>query len=189
MPSGPSAVEGRIPGFDNKWNKSLCDVINKEDKTRWQMQDRMVQAHAASGTVRPPYKLPRAHSCIGPFPGCRTLQELSPRKSASVALLEQRLLRSSHADPSNPTTREKLYAGVSREGEGRLGYLRERTKLPPQKRFGSTPMTSSHEIGWSPPDGEYRASRHAHHPVMEAGFFRRNGVVTYKNLPDQRKQG
>merc|ERR1719491_137157 len=130
---------------------------------------------AASGTMRASVKLPRAHSSIGPFPGCRTLQQRSPRKSASVAFLEQKLLNTSCADPARPTVREKLYEGVSKMGEGRHGYLKMRAGQPVQHRFGSSPMTSTQEYGFMKPEYEYRASRNCHHPVMEGGFFRVNG--------------
>mmetsp|Transcript_9560 Transcript_9560/g.20979 ORF Transcript_9560/g.20979 Transcript_9560/m.20979 type:complete len:188 (+) Transcript_9560:339-902(+) len=183
MPAAAAQVEGRIPGFDIKWNKTLCDVIGKEDKSRWNMQDKMAALHRTNGVERKRVKLPRAHSCIGPFPGCRTLQVLSPRKSASVAFLEQRLQRSSHVDPLNPTVRERLYEGVSREGQGRAGYLRRRSDVPPPKRYGSTPATSAQEIGWSRPEYEYRASKFSHHPVMEVGFYRNTGVATHMDLP------
>merc|ERR1712050_245928 len=162
-------------------------VINKEDRLRWAMQDKMAEIQAATGTTRPKVKLQRAHSCIGPFPGCRRLTELSPRKSSAVAFLEQKLLRSSCADPSSPTVREKLYEGVSHEEEGKHQYLKMRARQPLKHRYGSMPPTTAMEIGLNRPEDEYRASKFCHQPVMEAGFYRVNGVVTYANLPEVRK--
>mmetsp|Transcript_66195 Transcript_66195/g.132811 ORF Transcript_66195/g.132811 Transcript_66195/m.132811 type:complete len:188 (-) Transcript_66195:222-785(-) len=184
MPAAPAEpFEGRIPGFGNKWNVRQMGVIGKEDKLRWKMLDKQQEIRAASGP-RKAVTLPRAHSCIGPFPGCRRMAELSPRKSAAVCFIEQKLLRSSSQDPLRPTVRERLYEGVSCEEQGRHAYLKHRYRQSVQERYGGMPATSSQEIGFSRPEGEYRASRYCHKPVIEGGFYRTNGVVTYENLPN-----
>merc|ERR1719222_1731257 len=105
---------------------------------RWAMLDRQMEARAALGLTKSQseVKLPRAHSSIGPFPGCRRIVKLSPRKSSAVAFLEQKLQRSSCADPSRPTVREKLYEGVSHEEEGRFQYLKMRARQPLKHRYG-----------------------------------------------------
>mmetsp|Transcript_26252 Transcript_26252/g.55746 ORF Transcript_26252/g.55746 Transcript_26252/m.55746 type:complete len:182 (-) Transcript_26252:54-599(-) len=172
-------IEGRIPGFDNRWNKTQMITIDKEDKLRWSAQDASLASAQASGTVRTRVKLPRAHSSIGPFPGCRRVAELSPRKSAAVCFIEQKLCRSE----STPTMRERLYDGVSAEGLGKAKYLDLRKRVPLPTRY-EQPATSNQVIGFNRPETEYRASPYCHHPVMEHGFFRTNGTVTYTNLPD-----
>lgn len=184
---GPAAappLEGRIPGFDNRWNKMQCDTIDKEDKMRWTALDKQLKIMAESGVIRTPVKLQRAHTSIGPFPGCFRRVQLSPRKSASVCFLEQKLCSSSHEDAANPTIRELLYDGVTAEEEGRHKYLKQRARQSLQDRFGGQPATTQQIVGWNRPMGEYRASRFCHKPVMEKGFFRMNGTATYNNLPD-----
>jgi hypothetical protein len=183
---GAAAVtfEGRIPGFDNSWNKTQVDVINKEDKLRWTSLDKQMKIMQASGDERKPVKLQRAHTSIGPFPGCFRRVQLSPRKSASMCYLEQKLCKTSATDPDNPNTRDKLYTGVSHEEEGKHGYLKDRARTTVQERYGSTPATSNMAFGFQKPQGEYRASRFSHKPVMEKGFFRVNGTATYLNLPE-----
>mmetsp|Transcript_37653 Transcript_37653/g.117333 ORF Transcript_37653/g.117333 Transcript_37653/m.117333 type:complete len:190 (+) Transcript_37653:51-620(+) len=185
MPASHEAFEGRIPGFNTKWNIRQMDIIGKEDKLRWQSLDKQQEMRAteASGKPRKQVTLPRAHSCIGPYPGCRRLAQLSPRKSAAVCFLEQKLLRSSSQDPLRPTVRERLYEGVSHEEQGRHAYLNRRYKQSIQDRYGGQAATSSQEIGFRRPEGEYRASVFCHKPVIEGGFYRTNGVVTYDNLP------
>mmetsp|Transcript_15735 Transcript_15735/g.47193 ORF Transcript_15735/g.47193 Transcript_15735/m.47193 type:complete len:188 (-) Transcript_15735:139-702(-) len=184
MPTAFKDIEGRIPGFNNRWNARQTNIIGKEDKLRWQMLDKQQEIREASGKPRRTLTLPRAHSCIGPFPGCRRVAELSPRKSAAVCFLEQKLLKSSSQDPLRPTVRERLYEGVSHEEQGRHSYLQHRYRQTVQDRYGEQPMTSSMEIGFRRPEGEYRASKFCHKPVIEGGFYRTNGVVTYENLPN-----
>lgn len=188
MPA-PASVpfEGRIPGFDNRWNKTQCDVIGKEDKLRWSALDKQMKIMEESGVKRKPVKLQRAHTSIGPFPGCFRRVQLSPRKSASICFLEQKLCSSSHEDPEQPTLRELIYEGVSAEEEGKHKYLKLRKSQTLQERFGEQPATTQQIIGWQRPMGEYRASRFCHKPVMEKGFFRTNGTATYLNLPDVKK--
>ncbi|CAE8590866.1 unnamed protein product [Polarella glacialis] len=89
-------------------------VIAKEDQMRWDSQDKMQEMRNITGEQRAVVKLPRAHSCLGPFPGCRRLAPLSPRKSAAINFLEQKLCRSDSM-PSMPTAHDRLYDGVSKE--------------------------------------------------------------------------
>jgi len=68
--------------------------------------------------------------------------------------------------------------------EGRHSYLKDRYKLDIQVRYGDKePATSSHVIGFRRPQGEYRASKFCHRPLVESEFMRMNGVATYANLP------
>jgi len=186
------SLEGRIPGFNAKWNKRKNDVINKEDRLRWKALDSQLAIMEASGKPRKSVNLGRSHSCIGPFPGCRRIAELSPRKSASMCFLEQKLERSSAADPANPSTRELLYHGITSESQGRHQYLKIRQRdATVQERFGHLePLTANMHYGFKKPvwpasnNCEYRASKHCHKPKIEGEFFRPNGAITHQNLPD-----
>lgn len=181
------AIEGRIPGFDNRWNKTQCDVIGKEDKLRWKSLDLQMKIREDSGMPRRRVKLQRAHSAIGPFPGCFRRVELSPRKSATQNFLEQKLCGSSHEDPDNPSLRDLLCTGVSHEEQGRHEYLKKRAAIPLNERYKNGGLTSSQSYGYLRPEGEYRASRNCHKPVLDKEF-RVSGVMTYLNLPDIQKR-
>lgn len=47
----------------------------------------------------------------------------------------------------NEDTQEIIYMGISKDGLGRKGFLRERSKLFPQDKFNE-PITSAQEVGW-----------------------------------------
>mmetsp|Transcript_33644 Transcript_33644/g.60890 ORF Transcript_33644/g.60890 Transcript_33644/m.60890 type:complete len:181 (-) Transcript_33644:45-587(-) len=171
-------VEGRIKGFNNNWNKTWNDIISKEDKSRWEGQDKA----RSTGSLRTGLvKLPRAHTTIGAFPGQTRNVVLSPRKSAAVCFLEQRLLRA-ESDSKIQTMRDSLYEGVTAEEQGKHKYLKLRAGVVPQKRYVD-PATTSMTYGWQKPAGEYRASPFCHKPGVETGFMRPNGTQTYKDLP------
>jgi hypothetical protein len=187
-------LEGRIPGFNDRWNKRYCYVCQKEDKLRWKALDRQMEIQAQTGSQRPKPNLGRSHSCIGPFPGCRRNVELSPRKSASVCFLEQKLLGGSHEDPERPRTREHLYEGVSQQGQGKKNYLKQRVeKYSVHQRFGEIePGTTNQAFGFkkpvfSGPNGEYVASKYCHKPGVTESFFRPNGAKTHLDPPVSRK--
>ncbi|CAE7484328.1 unnamed protein product [Symbiodinium pilosum] len=149
------------------------------------MLDKQMEFRRSQGEIRT-VKLPRAHTNIGPFPGCKRNAQLSPRKSAAVCFLEQRLLRAD-SDSKIQTMRDSLYDGVSGTGEGRYKYLKHRAKTSIQSRYGDEPTTTSQEYGWSRPTGEYRASPYCHKPGVVDAFNRPSGVITYKDLPLQSK--
>merc|ERR1712032_1741851 len=86
-----------------------------------------------------------------------------------------------------PPTRDRLYKGVSAEEEGRYEYLKERKKHDVKHRYGKAPPTSSQQIGFKRPPGDYRASKFCHRPLVQTQFFRVGGTATYMNLPDNRK--
>merc|ERR1712232_952182 len=111
--------------------------------------------------------------------------KLSPRKSAAMCFIEQKLLAPVSDDgPDRPPTRERLYHGVSAEEEGRYEYLKRRKKHDVEKRYGSAPPTSTMAIGLKRPIGEYRASKHCHKPLVQTQFYRVGGAATHVNLPD-----
>jgi len=69
-----------------------------------------------------------------------------------------------------------LYDGVSKDGKGRIAYLKARRLLPPQERFGTT-VTASHETGWRclelPPPRPDGIPSFGRKPVIKNGFYRR----------------
>mmetsp|Transcript_56518 Transcript_56518/g.132549 ORF Transcript_56518/g.132549 Transcript_56518/m.132549 type:complete len:193 (-) Transcript_56518:121-699(-) len=189
MPAAAPQIEGRIPGFNTRWNKQQNDVIAKEDKLRWAQLDRTEAARlAGGGKPRPLVKLPRAHSSIGPFPGQRRLVELSPRRSAACSYIAEKLIRSaSAAEQERPSTQERLYLGVSAEEKGRFEYLKRRKAYSVRERFGDIEQnlpTTSMQYGFVRPTEEYRASKHCHKPYIEGTFYRVSGVQTFRDLPD-----
>eukprot|EP00747_Dinoflagellata_sp_TGD_P162591 gnl/TRDRNA2_/TRDRNA2_180347_c0_seq1.p1 gnl/TRDRNA2_/TRDRNA2_180347_c0~~gnl/TRDRNA2_/TRDRNA2_180347_c0_seq1.p1 ORF type:complete len:188 (+),score=24.02 gnl/TRDRNA2_/TRDRNA2_180347_c0_seq1:115-678(+) len=176
-------VEGRIPGFNNHWNKRLCDTINKEDMLRWETLEKQMEIEAKTGLPRRPVKLPRPHTNIGAYPGCKRNVLLSPRKSAAICFLEQKLLKSSCSDPAMPTVRERLYEGTSQTEEGRYAYLKLRNQMSTKDRYGG-PQTTSQLVGLERPKGEYRASKFARTPGIIGEIMRPCGTQTHLNLPD-----
>merc|ERR1712232_1415130 len=113
--------------------------------------------------------LPRAHTSIGAYPGCRRNVELSPRKSASMCFLEQKLLRSSASCPERPSTGDRLYTGVTKEEQGRYEYLKRRNRYDVAHRHRhhhEALPTSSMTYGFKRSPGEYRASRYCHKPII-----------------------
>mmetsp|Transcript_5311 Transcript_5311/g.11790 ORF Transcript_5311/g.11790 Transcript_5311/m.11790 type:complete len:191 (+) Transcript_5311:118-690(+) len=187
MPAA-AKIEGRIPGFNTRWNKMQNDIISTEDRLRWAQLDRQEEARKASGVPRPTVKLPRAHSAIGPFPGCRRIVELSPRRSAACNYIEEKLIRSaSVAEQARPSTQERLYLGVSAEEKGRHEYLKRRKVYGVREKFGNVEMalpTTSMQYGFLQPTEEYRASKFCHKPFIENTFYRVSGAETHRNLPD-----
>jgi len=69
-----------------------------------------------------------------------------------------------------------LSEGVSKDGKGRVGYLKLRHKLNPQDKL-SQPVTSSQTIGWRsieiPPPRPEGLPSFGHRPVIQNGFYRR----------------
>lgn len=179
---GGGASVGRIKNFDNRWNARQVEIISKEDKLRRLCFTKQMEIMEASGVERIEVALPRAHSCIGPFPGQRRNAPLSPRKSASSHYLDQKLLRSSASGPLELSARDMIY-----EEGGRKKYLKMRYDLPITERFGEKPITATQDIGFVKPMGEYRASHFCHKPGVESAFNRPNGVMTYLGLPPMNK--
>jgi hypothetical protein len=99
---------------------------------------------------------------------CREEDDIVARVNARDA----ERLATIKADP----TRRLLGEGVSKDGKGRIAYLKARRNLPPQERFG-TPMTASHETGWRclelPPPRIDGLPTYGRKPVIKNGFFRR----------------
>eukprot|EP00756_Hemistasia_phaeocysticola_P000352 Hpha_TRINITY_DN10241_c0_g1::TRINITY_DN10241_c0_g1_i1::g.35158::m.35158 len=84
------------------------------------------------------------------------------------------------AKKMDPAIRDKLYDGVSKDGNGRAAYLRERQKEWPQKK-STGPLTSSQAIGWRctelPPLRNPSLPNYGRKPVIKNGFYRKGGVA------------
>ena len=101
-------------------------------------------------------------------------REIVQRYLASEAERKQRTL-------TNPA-RSLLLDGVSKDGKGRLAYLKARRDLPPQERFGlDSTVTSSHEVGWRVQTAQANTllarsdgvPSYGRKPGIKNGFFRR----------------
>lgn len=66
----------------------------------------------------------------------------SPRYPAAQGRPEDLEMR-----PPTPATLKLLFQGISRDGQGRTQYLKERNRLIPEKKY-KYPMVSSWEYGW-----------------------------------------
>jgi hypothetical protein len=78
-----------------------------------------------------------------------------------------------------PPERALLYDGVSKDGKGRLAYLKARHQMTPKQKEDE-PQTASQAVGWAlsgteppPPNDLYNFGRK---PVIKNGFYRGNGV-------------
>ena len=73
--------------------------------------------------------------------------------------------------------RALLLEGVSKDGKGRVAYLKARRMLTPQERFGSQTLTASQETGWRclelPPPRPDGLPVYGRKPVIKNGFYRR----------------
>jgi len=85
-----------------------------------------------------------------------------------------------------PTPRQLLLYGVSREGEGRVAYLRVKaSRSGPHERFGC-PQTESHEVGWaSNLMAVQPGSAFARRPTVQSQFFRKMGIPWHGRQPAQ----
>ncbi|XP_050999239.1 protein ATP6V1FNB [Acomys russatus] len=76
-----------------------------------------------------------------------------------------------------PATLKLLFQGISHDGQGRQGYLKERYRLKPEEKF-KYPMVSSWEYGWHVGDvmKDFRTPAHARmHPITKS-FYLKNGL-------------
>merc|ERR1719428_64976 len=109
------------------------------------------------------------------------LEKPLKRASSAINFLDQTLgLSPSPYDaPNRCPSPELLKHGVSSDGQGRFGYLHQRSKKGPQARYGRA-IISSHEVGWSAPGsvsaGGYESSPFAHRPLIQNTFYRTNGA-------------
>ncbi|GAB1609715.1 protein ATP6V1FNB-like [Argonauta hians] len=82
--------------------------------------------------------------------------------------------------PIDQDTKDLLYDGISRDGKGRVKYLKQRYLEDPENKF-SFPVTSGMEYGWN--IGELvknfniGKSIHGRRCILRDTFYRRNGIV------------
>lgn len=73
-------------------------------------------------------------------------------------------------------TLTKLYDGISREGKGRLAYLKERHEINPEGKY-SFPVLSSWQYGWLlGPNADLQKPKHARSRKIADTFYTRNGI-------------
>lgn len=90
----------------------------------------------------------------------------------------ERFKAKEEAKKNAPPTPERslLFDGVSKDGKGRIAYLKARRELPPQERFGGQLPTASMELGSRKPEPPVRIEglpSYGRKPVIKNGFFRR----------------
>jgi len=166
-----------ISGFDNTRNSLMMESIRKEDWVR--------RRHETTTKLRSCFceTAQRTLETGGVIPPTRVHSEPQPR-SAAVRFLEEKLDLDIHKG-ENPTMRDMLYCGVSREGQGRAQYLIERRKCDVLERYGR-PLTETHNYGLVKPEGACVASAHCKKPIIQRSLYRTQGVDTYKDLPGGR---
>jgi hypothetical protein len=86
--------------------------------------------------------------------------------------------------PVDEVARTVLLDGFSREGKGRIKYLRDRHQLSPESKF-TFPMVSSWEYGWKIRDEmpSYQRSTFTRTSTIKDSFYSRNGVSSLSS-PD-----
>ncbi|CAL8076793.1 unnamed protein product [Calicophoron daubneyi] len=81
--------------------------------------------------------------------------------------------------PPDPQTLRLLFDGISKEGKGRVQYLRERNKLNVEQKF-QYPIASSMIYGWGNTalltNSGPQQNRHGRERVIEESFYRRTGI-------------
>mmetsp|Transcript_27729 Transcript_27729/g.92166 ORF Transcript_27729/g.92166 Transcript_27729/m.92166 type:complete len:166 (-) Transcript_27729:166-663(-) len=165
-----------MAGLDVHMNNLQVELIQKEERMRW--------SHAATKHRSPLRE--GGETMVTP----RSNAAATPRRSAAIRFLEEKtgLVPSSveYADAvakgARPDTRELLYHGISKEGNGRQQYLKERKKYGVVERHGG-PMTFAHTYGLETKEDEYVASPNCRKPIIQRSFFRTMGTQTHKDLP------
>jgi len=157
----------------------MVELIHKEERLRWN--------HAA--TKRSNALQAGGETMMTPR-GATTGKIGPPASSAAIRFLEEKTgLTPSAAEYAalvqtgeRPETREMLYHGISKEGNGRAQYLRERKKYGVLDRHGR-PVTLAQTYGLDLDSAEYVASPNCRKPIIQRSFFRTMGVQTHKDLP------
>jgi len=94
-------------------------------------------------------------------------------------IVEQARARNEKAEmrPVDDESKAALYDGFSREGRGRVRYLRQRREQAPDAKF-TYPVVSSWEYGWKIKDEleSYGPPQHARSSTMKDSFYSRNGI-------------
>jgi len=80
----------------------------------------------------------------------------------------------SPGESPRPSTREKLYRGVSHDGQGRAQYLRLRKKYGVTERY-ETPQTMTHDYGSGTDKFQYSASVNCRKPIIQSSFLSSHG--------------
>jgi len=90
--------------------------------------------------------------------------------------------------PAESGTKNKLYVGISSENKGRYEYLRERSKLNPERKY-HVPITSALEYGWALDEvierKDIKKSEHGRSTLIQETFYRRTGIPTLHVPPTE----
>ena len=105
------------------------------------------------------------------------MPELEKKEQAIAASYKEREAERHAKTLANPD-RQLLLDGVSKDGKGRLAYLKARRNMTPQERFGDATVTSSQEAGWRSMTVHTQERvpgmpSYGRKPVIKNGFFRR----------------
>jgi len=163
-----------MAGLDMHANNLQVELIHKEERLRW--------SHPANKQRSPLRE--SGEALVTP----RTMQPKTTPRSAAMRFLEEKtgLVPTANEYASNadgrPETREFIYHGISKEGNGRHRYLKERKKYDVVERHGG-PITFAHTYGIGTEAVEYVASPNCRKPIIQRSFFRGQGVETHKDLP------
>eukprot|EP01012_Entosiphon_sulcatum_P019866 TRINITY_DN2482_c0_g1_i1.p1 TRINITY_DN2482_c0_g1~~TRINITY_DN2482_c0_g1_i1.p1 ORF type:complete len:136 (-),score=21.73 TRINITY_DN2482_c0_g1_i1:8-415(-) len=95
---------------------------------------------------------------------------------SSLAQLEPTAAAQNNVDS---TERALIYEGISKEGLGRVGYLKAQATKAPQQRFRA-PITSSQAIGWDIGTVAYSKSPHARKQIIRDSFERKRGAFQHE---------
>ncbi|XP_036122070.1 protein ATP6V1FNB [Molossus molossus] len=84
------------------------------------------------------------------------------------------------------STLQLLFQGISRDGQGRASYLRERHRLKPEEKF-QYPIVSSWEYGWHLGDAvkDTKLSEYARSQPIIQTFYIKSSVFNFPRRTDQ----
>ena len=81
--------------------------------------------------------------------------------------------------PASPSTKARLYHGISRDNQGRADYLRERGRLGPEDKYRVPPVSSA-EYGWGlgelVPRMGIKEPGYGRSRKLQEAMYSRNGV-------------
>ncbi|XP_028853510.1 protein ATP6V1FNB [Denticeps clupeoides] len=161
------------------------EMIKKEAYTRLTWKMKYSEDYPTCFASRRPKdvglpKLPGTKPLLPPVPKLRE-KKREPPAPTQTSLSEAPLMR-----PVSPQTRDMLYQGLSKEGNGRSFYLHQRVQKGPEERFHH-PMLSSWDYGWRLGDygNEYRSPAHGRSGVVRSTFYARNGIFNIPSPTDQ----
>uniref|UniRef100_A0AAY4BY57 Sperm microtubule inner protein 1 C-terminal domain-containing protein n=1 Tax=Denticeps clupeoides TaxID=299321 RepID=A0AAY4BY57_9TELE len=163
------------------------EMIKKEAYTRLTWKMKYSEDYPTCFASRRPKdvglpKLPGTKPLLPPVPKLRE-KKREPPAPTQTSLSEAPLMR-----PVSPQTRDMLYQGLSKEGNGRSFYLHQRVQKGPEERFHH-PMLSSWDYGWRLGETKVETCRcwkciHICNTYVST-FYARNGIFNIPSPTDQ----